>query len=74
MAADFTALETKVAALEGTVPSAVALLDGIEGFIREAVDADNLADNSATALLADKLGAQHDALAAAVARKGTPPA
>lgn len=72
MAADFSALEAKVSALEGTVPSAVALLDGIEGFIRDAVKADNLADNSATALLADRVGAQRDSLAAAVAAHAPP--
>lgn len=73
MAADFSALEAKVSALEGVVPSAVALLDGIEEMIREAVTADNLSDNSATALLADKVGAQSDTLAAAVARNTPAP-
>lgn len=69
MAANFEALEAKVTTLEGVVPSAVALLNGIEQAIRDAVAADNLDDNSHTAQLADRVGAQTDALAAAVAAR-----
>jgi hypothetical protein len=67
MAADFSELEAKVTALEGVVPSAVALLNGIQQEILDAVAADNLDDNSHTAQLAARVGAQSDALASAVA-------
>ena len=68
MAADFSQLETDVSGLEEVVPSAVALLDGIQKAIEDAVAADNLADNSATALLAKRVGTQKASLADAVAR------
>jgi hypothetical protein len=68
MAADFSQLETDVSGLEEVVPSAVALLDGIQQAIEDAVTADNLADNSATATLAKRVASQKTALAEAVAR------
>lgn len=68
MAADFSQLETDVSGLEEVVPSAVALLDGLEQAIRDALAADNLDDNSHTAQLAARVGAQKQALADAVVR------
>lgn len=72
MAADFSDLEAKVTALEGVVPSAVALLNGIKQMILDAVAADNLDDNSHTAQLATRVGAEVDALSAAVAANQPP--
>lgn len=64
--ADFSALEAEVARVSSVNASAIALLNGIQQRIEEAVAADNLADDSHTAQLAVDLGAQTDALAAAV--------
>lgn len=65
--ADFSQLEAQVTALEGVVPSVVAIINGIADQIVAAVEADNLADNTASAGLADRVRAQADALAAAAA-------
>jgi hypothetical protein len=72
MGADFSTLDAKVTALEGVVPSAVAALGGIAQAIRDAVAADNLEDNSATARLADRVDAQATSLAAAIAANAPP--
>ena len=70
--ADFTQLEAQVTALEGVVPSVIAIINGIADQIAEAVAADNLADDSASAMLADRVRAQADTLAtAAAASPGT---
>lgn len=71
MAADFSGLTAEVERIESVVPSVVAIINGIAAKIEEAVAADNLADNSASAALADRVRAQADALAAA-AVAGTP--
>jgi len=64
--ADFSALEAEVSRVTTVNASAVALLNGIAQRIADAVAADDLADNTETAKLADELKAQTDALAAAV--------
>lgn len=65
--ADFSTLEAEVTALEGVVPSVVAIINGIADQIAAAVAADNLADNTASAGLADRVRAQATALAEAAA-------
>ena len=71
MAADFSGLNAEVTRIEEVVPSVVAIINGIADKVAEAVAADNLADNTETAGLADRIRAQADALAAA-AVSGTP--
>jgi hypothetical protein len=68
----FAQLETDVTALEGVVPSVVAIINGIADQIQAAVDADNLADSTKSAQLADRVRAQADALAAAAAANPGP--
>jgi len=68
----FAQLETDVTALEGVVPSVVAIIHGIADQIQAAVDADNLADSTKSAQLADRVRAQADALAAAAAANPGP--
>lgn len=65
MGADFSALNDQVTRIEEITPAIVALLNGVADQIAAAVEADNLADNTQTALLADKVRAQADALAEA---------
>jgi hypothetical protein len=67
MAADFAALVAEIERIEGVVPSVVAALNGVADQIEAAVAADNLADNTVTAGLADRVRAQASALADAVA-------
>lgn len=69
MPANFTELETEVASLEEVVPSAVALLNGFEQLLLDAIAADNLSDDSNTALFAKRVGSQKNSLAAAVAAR-----
>lgn len=71
MAADFSGLNSEVTRIEEFVPAVVAIVNGIADKIAEAVAADNLADNTETAGLADRVRAQADTLAAA-AVAGTP--
>ena len=66
MPADFSALQAEVSRATDVDSSAIALLNGIQQRIADAVTADNLADNSATAQLAADLKTQTDALADAV--------
>lgn len=68
----FTQLETDVTALEGVVPSVVAIIEGIADQIQAAVDADNLADTTKSAQLADRVRAQATALANAAAANPGP--
>jgi len=71
----FTPLNEQVTNLEGVVPSVVAIINGIAKIVADAVAADNLADTTQSAGLADRIRAQADALAAAAAaNSGTPPA
>lgn len=67
MPADFTALTAEVEREKTVGESAIALLNGFQTRLDEAIAADNLSDNTATAALAQSLRAQTDALAAAVA-------
>lgn len=68
----FVPLNEQVTNLEGVVPSVVGLLNGIADIVAAAVAKDNLADSTASAGLADRIRAQADALAAAVAANPTP--
>jgi pseudouridine-5'-phosphate glycosidase len=71
----FTPLNEQVTNLEGVVPSVVAIINGIAKIVADAVEADNLADTTQSAGLADRIRAQADALAAAAAaNSGTLPA
>lgn len=63
----FVPLNEQVTALEGVVPSVVAIINGIADIVANAVAADNLADSTQAAGLADRIRAQADALAAAAA-------
>lgn len=73
MGADFSALNDQVTRIEEVVPAIVAALNGIADQIDAAVEADNLEDNTQTALLSDKVRTQADALAGAIVT-GTPAA
>lgn len=66
MPADFIALTAEVERANTVGASAVALINGFQARLDEAIAADNLADNSATATLSAELKAENDALAAAV--------
>lgn len=68
MPADFSPLVTEVADLTTVADSAVALMDGFDERLAEAVAADNLSDNSNVARFASEFKAQKDKLAEAVAR------
>lgn len=68
MPADFTPLTAEVGALTDVVDSAVALMDGFEARLSDAITADNLSDNSNVAQFRDEFAAQKDKLAEAVAR------
>jgi hypothetical protein len=68
MPADFTPLVTEVADLTTVADSAVALMDGFEGRLQAAIEADNLSDNTNVAQFAADFSAQKTKLAEAVAR------
>lgn len=68
MPANFDILATEVAELTTVADSAVALMDGFEGRLNAAIDADNLSDNSNVAKFAADFSAQKAKLADAVAR------
>ena len=68
MAADFTPLVTEVTELTSVADSAIALMDGFDERLAEAIAADNLSDNSAVAQFAAEFNAQKTKLADAVAR------
>lgn len=72
MPVDISGMEAEVAKTEGVVPSAVALINGIADQIAAAVAADNVVDATNLSALQDRLRAQADALAAAVASAPTP--
>lgn len=63
----FAELETDVTALEGVVPSVMAIIEGIADQIQAAVDADNLADSTKSAQLAGRVRSVATALAEAAA-------
>ncbi len=75
MPADFTPLTTEVAELTNVADSAVALMDGFESRLQDAIAADNLSDNSNVAQFAASFAAEKTKLAEAVARNtpGAPP-
>lgn len=68
MAADFTPLTNEISELTSVVDSSVALMDGFEAKLQEAIAADNLSDNSNVAQFASDFAAQKTKLAEAVAR------
>lgn len=68
MPADFSPLVTEVADLTTVADSAVALMDGFDEKLAEAIAADNLSDNSNVSQFAASFKAQKDKLAEAVAR------
>lgn len=68
MPADFSPLVTEVSELTTVADSAVALMDGFESKLQEAIAADNLSDNSNVAQFAAGVAAQKTKLAEAVAR------
>lgn len=68
MPANFDPLVTEVSDLTTVADSAVALMDGFEQRLADAIAADNLADNSNVAKFAADFGAQKTKLADAVAR------
>lgn len=68
MGADFSPLETEVSELTTVADSAVALMDGFETRLSDAITADNLSDNSNVAKFRDDFAAQKTKLAEAVAR------
>jgi hypothetical protein len=68
MAADFQPLVTEVGELTNVADSAVALMDGFEQRLSDAITADNLDDNTNVAQFAADFKAQKDKLAEAVAR------
>lgn len=76
MPASFTPLETEVSELTSVVDSSVALMDGFETRLSDAITADNLADDSNVALFRDAFSAQKTKLADAVVRNtpAAPPA
>lgn len=82
MPANFDPLVTEVADLTTVADSAVALMDGFDTRLADAIAADNLSDDSNVAKFAADFGAQKTKLAEAVARNtpaaeeggGEPPA
>jgi hypothetical protein len=68
MPADFTPLADEVGQLPSVVDSAVALLDGFDSRLADAIAADNLSDNSNVAQFAADVRAVKTKLAEAVAR------
>lgn len=68
MGADFSPLVTEVTELTTVADSAVALMDGFDEQLAEAIAADNLSDNSNVAQFAAEFKTQKDKLAEAVVR------
>lgn len=68
MPADFSPLVTEVADLTTVADSAVALMDGFDQRLADAIAADNLSDDSNVAKFAADFKSQKDKLAEAVAR------
>lgn len=68
MPADFAPLTSEVAELTTVADSAVALMDGFETRLSDAIAADNLADNSNVSQLRDAFAAEKAKLADAVTR------
>ena len=68
MPADFTPLADEVSELTNVVDSSVALMDGFESRLSDAIAADNLSDNSNVAQFRDAFAAEKQKLADAVAR------
>lgn len=68
MPADFQPLVTEVTELTSVADSAVALMDGFDKRLTDAIAADNLSDNSNVAQFAASFKAEKDKLADAVAR------
>jgi len=68
MPADFSPLATEVGELTTVADSAIALLDGFQTRLDDAIAADNLSDNSNVAQFAAEFAAQKSKLADAVAR------
>jgi len=67
MAEGFANLTAEVAEMKDVATSAVAVLNSINERIAEAIEADDLEEDSAMQLLANELSDTTDALAAAVA-------
>jgi hypothetical protein len=68
MPADFTDLDTQVGELTSVADSAVALMDGFDQRLKDAIAADNLSDNTNVARLSAEFSAQKQKLADAVTR------
>lgn len=68
MPANFAPLETEVSELTSVADSAVALMDGFESRLNDAIAADNLADDSNVVQFRDAFAAQKTKLADAVSR------
>ena len=68
MPADFTVLDTEVGELTSVADSAVALMDGFDQRLKDAIAADNLSDSSNVARLSAEFSAQKTKLADAVTR------
>jgi hypothetical protein len=68
MPANFDPLTAEVSELTSVADSAVALMDGFETRLSDAIAADNLSDNSNVAQFRDAFAAQKTKLADAVAR------
>lgn len=68
MPADFSPLVAEVTELTTVADSAIALMDGFDEKLAEAIAADDLSDNSNVAQFAAEFGAQKARLADAVAR------
>lgn len=68
MPADFTPLVTEVSELTTVADSAVALMDGFQQRLADAIAADNLSDNSNVAQFAADFKAQKTKLTDAIAR------
>ncbi|HTG95794.1 MAG TPA: hypothetical protein VL866_24550 [Pyrinomonadaceae bacterium] len=68
MPADFNTLDTEVGELTSVADSAVALMDGFDQRLQDAIAADNLSDNTNVARLSAEFSAQKTKLADAVTR------
>lgn len=68
MPADFSTLDTEVGGLTSAADSAVALMDGFDQRLKDAITADNLSDNTNVARLSAEFSAQKTKLADAVTR------
>jgi len=68
MPANFDILDTEVGELTSVADSAVALMDGFDQRLKDAIVADNLSDNTNVARLSAEFSAQKTKLADAVTR------